>query len=225
MTYAAVQEYTGQFGVAKKRAKISKKIIFAIIGGIAMITVCCVLFLYRKEQNNITASNIYNQVVVAMQQKDMAAVTNNSLLLIKSYQNSPYARLAGLFLAKLAFEENNIDLAKERLNWVVEASINDDLVRPIAVARLARLLIHNKEYDAALALIDKQKFSKRFAVVLEEVRGDALLAKGDHDAAINSYKIVAQNLPDKVDVKWLEEKLNDLGVEKNVVEVKSNKDN
>jgi predicted negative regulator of RcsB-dependent stress response len=108
---------------------------------------------------------------------------------------------------------------------VITASANDHSLRPIAVARLARLLVHNKEYDAAIALIDQQKFPARFAVVLEEVRGDALLAKGERDAAMESYKIVAQNLPEKVDVKWLEEKLNDLGVEKNVVEAKSNKDN
>jgi predicted negative regulator of RcsB-dependent stress response len=225
MTHAMVQEYSEKIIVRKQGFKISKKTIAIIVGTVVAVTILAVLFLYRQEQNNIKASNLYNQTVIAIQQQDTVAVTNNALALIKNYKNSPYARLAGLFLAKIAFEENNIDLAKERLNWVITASANDHSLRPIAVARLARLLVHNKEYDAAIALIDQQKFPARFAVVLEEVRGDALLAKGERDAAMESYKIVAQNLPEKVDVKWLEEKLNDLGVEKNVVEAKSNKDN
>jgi len=225
MAHAANQDYMEQVVTNNKGMKITKKTVAIVAGIVVATTFFAVLYLHRKEQNNIDASNMYNQIIMAAQKKDTMAVTNYSLALIKNYKNSPYARLAGLFLAKIAFYEDNIDLAKERLNWVIQASQNDELITPIATSRLARLLIHNKEYDQALALIDKQQFPERFAVIMEEVRADALFAKGDRDAAMQSYKMVAKKLPDKVDVRWLEEKLNNLGVERDVVEAKNNKDN
>jgi predicted negative regulator of RcsB-dependent stress response len=209
----------------KKRFKVSKKAIAIMALIILIISIGLIVYSYKKEQNNLQASNAYTNVLIAMKSNDRASATNYCLSLIKNYKNSPYARLAGLFLAKIAFEDNNIELASERLLWVIESSKQDNLIKPVAIARLARLAINNKEYDKAIEIIDKQNFGPHFSVILEEVKGDALLAKGDREAAIQSYQIVAKNLSNKMNLDWLFEKLNELGVEKNVVDIKNTKDN
>ena len=108
--------------------------------------------------------------------------------LVDEFPDSAYASLASLLAARAAVESNDPGGAKRHLEWVVEHAPFPELV-PIARIRLARLMIDAREYDAALAELDRVD-SAPFDGQVRELRGDIHHARGDRDAARASYETV-----------------------------------
>ena len=108
--------------------------------------------------------------------------------LIDEFPDSAYASLASLLAARVAVESNDPGGARRHLEWVVEHAPFPELV-PIARIRLARLMIDAREYDAALAELDRVD-SAPFDGQVRELRGDIHHARGDRDAARASYETV-----------------------------------
>ena len=108
--------------------------------------------------------------------------------LVEEFPDSAYASLASLLAARAAVESNDPGGAKRHLEWVVEHAPFPELV-PIARIRLARLMIDAREYDAALAELDRVD-SAPFDGQVRELRGDIHHARGDRDAARASYETV-----------------------------------
>ena len=108
--------------------------------------------------------------------------------LVDEFPDSAYASLASLLAARAAVESNDPGGAKRHLEWVVEHAPFPELV-PIARIRLARLMIDAREYDAALAELDRVD-SAPFDGQVRELRGDIHHARGDRNAARASYETV-----------------------------------
>ena len=69
----------------------------------------------------------------------------------------------------------------------VEAATRDDELKLVVRLRIARLQIEQNRIDEALATLNAVQpgaFAGRYA----EVRGDALLAKGDRNGALKAYR-------------------------------------
>ncbi len=126
------------------------------------------------------------------------------------YSSTPYADQAHLLTAQHAVQTGNFDRAAGELR-IVMTSAHDKQLRNVARVRLARVLMQQQKVDEALSLLDVTK-AGAFASQMHEVRGDALLSKGDrtgaraeYEAALEGYK--AEN---NVDTSLLQLKADEL---------------
>ena len=108
--------------------------------------------------------------------------------LAEELPDSAYASLASLIAARAAVEANDPDRAKRHLEWVVEHAAFPELV-PVARLRLAHLMIDAREYDGALAELDRID-SAPFHRRVKELQGDVHRARGDSAAARESWETV-----------------------------------
>ena len=77
---------------------------------------------HHKEVVAEKASFEYGKLQIAINTKDITAAKTQGNLLLDEYKGTPYAELAALKLAKIAFDENNVDIAQNKLNWVLKNS-------------------------------------------------------------------------------------------------------
>jgi predicted negative regulator of RcsB-dependent stress response len=93
----------------------------------------------------------------------------------------------------------------------VVANSSDEELGHIAQLRLARLLIQTGKHDEALKELDVEK-AGAFAAQVREIRGDALLAKGDAQGARAEYAAaLAGDTKGEIDRATVELKLRDVG--------------
>ena len=86
---------------------------------------------------------------------------------------------------------------------------NDEVIEQLASLRLARVLIEQKKYDEAMALLSKTH-DTAFDAQYEELKGDVYIARGDVTQARMAYDN-AINLQGVAASKWLKLKRQNLG--------------
>ncbi|HYM34633.1 MAG TPA: tetratricopeptide repeat protein [Steroidobacteraceae bacterium] len=140
----------------------------------------------REESQKAEASQAFRELTLALaanNKEKVEAITKN---LDENFSGSPYADQAHLLLAQSHVNGDRFELAATELQHVVDKSKDTALVQ-IAKLRLARVQIQLGHYDEALALLDVSK-AGAFGAQVNEVRGDALLAKGDANGAREAYQ-------------------------------------
>lgn len=140
---------------------------------------------WEKWQDNRmeSASQFYNQMLQQMEQP--AAALNIGEQIMTQFGASPYADLAALLMARLYFEQGELDAAQAQLEWAVGQAEQDE-VRHLARLRLAQLLWARGETDAALARLDAD-YPDSFAPAIAELRGDILRERGELAQARSAY--------------------------------------
>ena len=126
------------------------------------------------------------------------------------HAKSAYTQQGRLLLAKRHADAGRYDEAIKQLRQVVDTSKDEELGH-IAQLRLARLLIQTGKHDEALAQLNVEK-AGAFAAQVREVRGDALLAKGDAQGARAEYAAaLSGDTKGEIDRAVIELKLRDVG--------------
>lgn len=131
------------------------------------------------------ASDTYEMAIAALEQKDKAKVAGASDELLSKYSNSPYAALLALHLAKADVDENKLESAQLRLQWVIDNAKLPEFVHT-ARLRLTRIMIAQQQFDKASKLAshsDQGTFKGAYA----ELRGDIAMLQGNKDAARTAY--------------------------------------
>lgn len=105
--------------------------------------------------------------------------------LIEEYPGSTYAVLTAMALSSYSAEKADLDGAQRHLQWVIDHSDQAAFI-DLAQSRLARIYLEKGEPDAALSLLG-DKSPVGFESIYSELRGDALLQKGDASGAANAY--------------------------------------
>jgi len=143
--------------------------------------------LYSELVEAIQANPVNNEPVSDEKKQTAHYITEQ---LQTNYSSSQYAVNASLFSAKIAVEDDNIDVAEKALQWAVNNS--NDALKGVARLRLARLYFSQDKYDDALTLVD----TKDVALISlnAELRGDILLAKNDIDGARVAYQEAIDNV-------------------------------
>lgn len=125
---------------------------------------------------------------------------------------TPYAVSAGLLLARQAADRNDLKEAEKQLRWVLDQKPGE-AERLLATARLARVLAAGKQYDAALALLNREVDAKGFAPTFDELKGDVYQAQGKIAEARTAYEAAAKGLQDRDERRpLLELKMADVGL-------------
>lgn len=147
----------------------------------------------RGEANAVAAGAMYDTIAARFDSGQDA----EALALVESLRDehagSPYVDAADLMAANVYVSNNELDKAVERLQRVA-TSAKDELLRPVAKLRLARVQSAQGQYDAALATLGTASMGEHEPARLE-ARGDVLLAKGDRAAALAEYQAARKLLP------------------------------
>lgn len=116
--------------------------------------------------------------------------------IIQYYPRTPYAPLSAFLLADEAVRRQNYGDAEKNLTWAMKHA-RERAIRQIAAIRLARVLAATYHYDDALRLV-KKPLSKTFKPIVEEVKGDIYMAKGEKEDAKTAYASAIESLYPKV---------------------------
>lgn len=140
------------------------------------------------EYNRIQAENasaFYENFSQAAVGGDLEAAKKRGDALIGEYGGSTYAQFAALKLARLEYESGLKDEAKKRLQWVMDNSRQEALVK-LAQVRLARLMLDigaMDEVDRLSADPDDDAWRGEFLAI----QGDLKLSRGDREGARKAY--------------------------------------
>jgi predicted negative regulator of RcsB-dependent stress response len=166
-------------------------------------------WLHYQETQAKAASEYYAGVRLATDENNAQTIVENTDILKTSYSSTPYAALAALELAKFKAEAGELEVAAERLRWAMDHGAQQ-AVGNTARIRLARVLVAQGKNDEVLDLLSKNDFLPvAYLSMVEEIRGDALLAKGEIDKAREAYTKAMISASE--DPEYLRMKRDDLG--------------
>jgi len=147
---------------------------------------------WRNWQANQTqqAAALYDTLVKAVQGGDAKALRDAGGTLVETFPRSLYASMGALASARFYFERSDLKNARAQLQWVMERSSSDEL-KDSARLRLAGVMLDDKAYDEALALLE----AKRAAAIDAQyaaLKGDILVAKNQPAEAKAAYKLALE---------------------------------
>ncbi len=138
-----------------------------------------------RRQRAGQAAKVYADLQKALTSNDVDQAGRLLNELAGDHAKSGYTQQGRLLLAKRDADAGRFDEAIKHLRQVVDTSKDEELAQ-VARLRLARLLIQTGKHDEALQLLDVEK-AGAFAAQAREIRGDALVAKGDAQGARAEY--------------------------------------
>ena len=171
---------------------------------------------YWKNREAFHAAALLDAVEVAGKVGDKERMEQAFADIRSKYAGTAQAGQAGLIVAKLELEQNNLDAVKSTLEWVAK-NASDDGYKILAQLRLSSLLIEQKSYDAAMQGLS-EKFPIEFDAIVADRKGDVFLLQDKKTEAITEYKKSKNIIDDKIEYNQLVEmKLNSLGVQPQIV--------
>lgn len=176
-----------QIELIKKWWKQYQQIILTSISVILLIISGARYWQWHHHKRVEDASNAYEHLMVAFSSQDTESIQAYAQQLVSRYSGTVYADTARLIQAKLAVSAGNYAEAKQALQAVTTHSKLEILV-DVAHLRMARILIYEKAYDAALAELDQVKNSN-YLSLRSELRGDIYYAQGHYQKAQQAYQI------------------------------------
>jgi predicted negative regulator of RcsB-dependent stress response len=160
----------------------------------------------KQLEAEIATSDAY-QTVMESAGKDEALFSASANKFIAENQDSSYASLTALALAKEAASHKDWSQVVTHLNTAIENATNQG-VKAIASIRLARVQIQLEQYTEALATLSVT-LPESFKSAIEEAKGDAYFKQGKAELARNAYQ-VALDVEGQENNGGLQMKLNDL---------------
>lgn len=116
---------------------------------------------------------------------------------LENNASTGYGPLAAMIIAQEAVAKEDFETAKAAMQ---KATQGDVVVADIARIRLADLHLQLGEYDKALSVLATIK-AISFTDQSEELKGDALLAKGDFEGARTAYQAALDEATNNPNVK------------------------
>jgi predicted negative regulator of RcsB-dependent stress response len=182
----------------------------------AVVTIAVVVYAgyfgwnwYQRDQA-AKAAAMYDEFDKAVQATDVDRTSRVFNDLKDRFSSTAYAGQAGLLAAKVQADKGHPDQAEATLAWVAD-NAKETQYRSIARLRLAGILLDMKKYDDALKQLDAVN-DKDFAALVEDRRGDVMMAQGNKDGAKAAYAKAWTTMDPSVDYRRLvEAKLTALG--------------
>jgi predicted negative regulator of RcsB-dependent stress response len=145
---------------------------------------------WHQRQQALEAGALYDTLAKAVRAGDAKALRDAGGALAERYGGTLYASMGALAAADFHFDRGELKSAKAQLEWVIERSSAEDF-RDIARMRLAALLLDERAYDEALALLAKEPL-EAYAALYAALRGDVLVAKNQPAEARAAYQLALE---------------------------------
>jgi predicted negative regulator of RcsB-dependent stress response len=142
---------------------------------------------HRKAETANSAATLYTSFTEALTANDRSKAESLLKDLEAKYSDTPYIDQSHLAMAGAYVETGLYEQAAAELKSVMDHAV-DDALKPIATLRWARVQLQLGHQDEALAALDISK-AGAFVAQYHDVRGDALLAKGDPSGAKQAYQL------------------------------------
>ncbi|PKH21824.1 hypothetical protein CIG19_14870 [Enterobacterales bacterium CwR94] len=128
-------------------------------------------------------SQAYQQVMSAVDSSKPASL--EAAATFAADNSNTYGALASLDLTKQYVDSKQLDKAAEQLQAGLKDT-QDANLQAVLSLRLARVQIQQKKADDALKTLDSVK-GEGWTAILADIRGDALLSKGDTQGARDAW--------------------------------------
>jgi len=145
-----------------------------------------------KNFHSESASVEYEAMIQSLARDQVEEASNRAASLLGQYSDTPYAGLAALTMAKIKADKDDLVAAKSHLRWAID-NVQQQEVKTEAQIRLARILLAEGAPDEALQQVNNIQLAPYKAVV-EELKGDIYVAKGDTTNARTAYTIALAEL-------------------------------
>lgn len=157
------------------------------------------------------ASAMFDQLDRAAQVGDADQAGRVFADMKERYPRTSYTEQGGLLAAKAQLDKGQTDAALASLDWVSAHAVEAEY-QTVARLRAAGILLDQKKYPEALKQLDAAPAAADFTPLVEDRRGDVMLAQGKKDEAGAAYKKAWTSMDAKVDYRHLiEAKLIALG--------------
>ena len=143
-----------------------------------------------KDGQSREAATLYEAMLKGLVAGDAKAMREPGGELAEKYPGSLYASMGALAQARFYFDRNDLKSAKAQLQWAVDHAGSEEM-RDLARLRLAGVLVDEKSYDEALALLEV-KHAPALEAQYAALRGDALVAKNRPDEAKSAYRVALE---------------------------------
>lgn len=140
---------------------------------------------YYQNKQAVEASTQYQDLLVT-EEKDLKSIQAKSAVLMEKFGGTPYAGRAALFSAKANYQANEIKSAKAQLEWTIK-NAKETSVSALASLQLANILAEEKEYEAALKLLNAPH-DAGFDGLFADLKGDILVSQGKNPEAKAAYE-------------------------------------
>ncbi len=164
---------------------------------------------YQRDQAE-KSSAMFDQLDKAAQAGDAAQAGRVFADMKERYPRTAFTEQGGLLTAKVQLDKGQADAALVTLAWV-GANAAEVEYQTIAKLRAAGILLDQKKYDEALKQLDGAS-APDFSALVNDRRGDVLLAQGKKDDAKAAYAKAWQAMDAAIGYRRLiEAKLTALG--------------
>ncbi len=170
----------------RKYGNLLTTVLLAVVVGFAGIQA----WRYYLAQQSSSAAALYSQLDTAEKANEAKKVQDIAATLAGSHGGTAYAGMAALRAAKSLVAGNDLAGAKQRLQWVID-NTKDDEMRDIARLRLAGVLLDEKNHDEALKLLDV-KHVAAFDGLYADLKGDILALQNKRAEARAAYQIALE---------------------------------
>lgn len=157
-----------------------------IIGGLILVTVAAYQGWKQYQAQQSEAASAKFMLLGDTSPTDVKTIKSISAEIIENYPSTPYAARAALLSAKVNYNAKDIDSAKMQTEWAYK-NAREDAVKTLAQLQLAAILSEQKEYEAALKLLN-EKHESSFDGLFADLKGDVLVAQGKPKEAKAAYQ-------------------------------------
>jgi len=132
------------------------------------------------------AAGLYQSILVAQDKHEFSTVNLLVNKMAKDYRATPYATMAKLVQAENAVKQKHDAVAIKALQWALTHTSQPSF-KQIARLRLARVMTQQKQYQAALTLLNTVD-DKTFMPIINQTQGDIYQAMGQSQKAQTAWQ-------------------------------------
>lgn len=140
----------------------------------------------REVKLTTQASAIYENLLVSYANQNSTQAQALANQIIDDYSRTPYATMAAFLLAKQAVDQNQLNVAIDKLQWVIKQT-RDPSFKAIAQIRLARVLLASQQPTQALEILNAVD-AKDFLAEADAIKGDSYVALKQFPQAKTAYQ-------------------------------------
>lgn len=135
-------------------------------------------------QNQITTAEQASDAYTKLVESDSVLASADTFM--SENKDTQYATLAAFVAAKEAVDTQKLDVANEKLSWIV-TNVDNAQLKAIATTRLARVQIAQQQYDNALSTLNAP-LPEAFNANVAELKGDIYTQQGNKEQARVAYQ-------------------------------------